>query len=500
MLSAYRVDVEVDISNGLHNITIVGLTDKAINESKDRISSAIKHSGFKSPKQKNQKVLISLAPANTHKSGPMFDLPITLAYLKSTGDIDFNPEGKLFVGELSLDGKLREVCGILPIVIFAKASGFSEIFLPIDNVREASLIEGIKIFGFNNLREVTQHLTGKEVVKPYKNTKAEIATLSDNKNYLLTEIEGQEKAKRALQIAASGGHNVGFYGPPGTGKTLLAKSIVEILPKLTHDQTIECTSIHSVVGLNSGKLITNPPFRNPHHTSSFSSLIGGGAYLKPGEITLAHNGILFLDEFPEFDRKVIESLRQPLEDGYIQLSRINNKAKLPTNFTLIVTMNPCPCGYFKTGIKQCTCSTSSINKYRKKISGPIIDRIDMWVEVNQDQHNQVILKETENTKINLSDSDVLEMKENILRARKTQNERLGEGKLNAGISHSEIPAYCDLNKNIRITLNKAADKLSLSNRAYHKILKIARTIADLEGEAKIKESHILEALQYRPKF
>lgn len=496
LLSAYRVDVEGDISPGLHSFNIVGLADRAVEEARDRVSAALKNSGFVSPKQKNHKIVISLAPAEIKKFGTTFDLPIALAYLDATKQISFDPRKKLFVGELSLDGTLQKMRGVLPIILFAKNNGFNEVFLPAENSIEASIIGGVDIYPVKSLRDVVKHLDERNKFKISKIAKTKISApeILDKENF--TEIRGQENAKRALVIAAAGGHNIAMYGPPGTGKTMLAKAFKTILPALSYKQIIECTSIHSVSEISAGELILTPPFRAPHHTSSHSAIVGGGAHLRPGEITLAHNGILFLDEFPEFDRRTIEALRQPIEEGQISISRIHEKKTLPANFILIVSMNPCPCGYFGSNVKVCTCETSSIKKYRKKMSGPIMDRIDMWVEVSDVDYEKISSSRFDAR----PDDEFAETQQKIFEARKIQAQRLGEGALNKQIQPRELEKFCLLEKNVENILNESASKLHLSVRGYHKVLKLARTIADLEASEKIKEQHILEALRYRSKY
>lgn len=507
-LGANIIDVEVDLSKGLYAFAIVGLPDKGVEESRDRVSASIKNSGFSSPKSTNQKVVVSLAPADIKKEGPVFDVAISLAYLLASGELEFNSEKKLFLGELSLDGNLRKVNGVLPIVAYAKKLGFQEVFLPKDNVKEAALVSDINIYGAETLKEIIDHLNEKKSVsskkqsentiarKIQKQPQTEVILTDDEYSVDFNEIKGQETAKRGLEIAAAGGHNIAMYGPPGTGKTMLAKAFGYILPSLSFDEILEITAIHSVAGTLKKDVITKSPIRTPHHTASYVSIVGGGAIPKPGEITLAHRGVLFLDEFPEFDRKVIETLREPLEEGEISIARARGTHTYPANFILIAAMNPCPCGNFGSKTKQCICKPTDLLRYQRKISGPIIDRIDMWVEVSKIDYEKLSDKE-------IGKKETPEIKKRVVHARNIQKERFVKAdrniKTNSEMEAKDIGGIAKLTDAAKEILNTSAKKLDISARAYHRIIKLARTIADLEGSENIEIAHILEALQYRPK-
>jgi magnesium chelatase family protein len=488
------VSVECDIVKGLHAFTIVGLPDKSVEEAKDRIAAAIKNtsSEYESPKRSNKKIVLSLAPAELKKEGAVFDIPLALSFLLASQQIDFDPAGKLFGGELALDGSVRTIRGALSIALLAREEGFSELFIPAENAHEASLVSGIKIYPVTTLFDVVTHLDPESefLIQPY--TSEAFVDETDTASFALSDIRGQESAKRGLEIAAAGGHNIAFYGPPGTGKTMLARAAAALLPPLTEDEMIEVTSIHSLAGTLSGFAMRRPPFRSPHHTSSYASLIGGGTIPRPGEVTLAHRGVLFLDEFPEFHRDVVNALREPLEDAHVSIARAKGTALFPANFMLIAALNPCPCG--KYGTRECRCMPSAIDRYRRKISGPVADRIDMWVHVGD------MPPETLSVRHKRGKDETAAVRGRIVQAREKQRERFIDAKgisTNADMGPKEIESVAKLSNEAEETLVAAAKQMKLSPRGYHRTIKLARTIADLAGHETIEPSHMLEALQYR---
>lgn len=493
-LACQPIEVEVDMSPGLFNFQIVGLPDAAVNESRERVSAAVKNSGASPPHHTNRRVIVNLAPADIKKEGPAYDLPIAVAYLLASDQILITELDKtLFIGELSLEGKLRPVSGILPAAIMARDRGFKRIFLPKANAAEAALIEDLDVFGLGSLDELFLHTEGKQILQKTPPTRISLEFEKDS-DIDMAYIQGQEHAKRALEIAAAGHHNILMSGPPGTGKTLLAKTLSTILPALSFDEALEVTKIFSIAGrLNSEQpIITRRPFRSPHHTASAVALVGGGNHPKPGEITLAHRGVLFLDEFPEFHRDVLEALRQPLEDGVIAVSRASGTLEFPAQFMLVAAMNPCPCGYVTDPNRQCICSPGQINKYKRKISGPLIDRIDLHIEIPPIKYDKLAEKSGEGS---------AEVKERVQRARELQQKRFaGQGvKTNAGMKLTQMKKYCQLDSVGQDILRSAVNRFHLSARSYHRVLKIARTIADLAEQENILPSHLAEALQYRPK-
>ena len=489
-IDGYNVDVEVDISFGIPSISIVGLPDQAVKESKDRIRPAIKNSGFDFPS--NRKMVINLAPADTKKEGSYFDLPIAVGILIATENLPADAaEEFFFVGELALDGSLRPVKGILPMAIRLAETGKSKLILPAENAMEASLINGIKAYPVQNLRECFEFLTGKKEILP-ASCNIEQLFESKNKHSLdFKDVKGQAYAKRALEVAVAGGHNILMIGSPGAGKTMLASRIPSILPSLTLPEALEITRIHSVAGILKEGLVTERPYRNPHHTISNIALIGGGGVPKPGEVSLAHNGVLFLDELPEFHRDVLEVLRQPLEDGKVSISSAKGRLTFPSRFLLVGSMNPCPCGWYGDNARQCRCTLGQMLKYRKKISGPLLDRIDIHVDVTSLPPNLLMKEQDEEP------SETI--RQRVEAARKIQQERFeGTGIFfNGHMNSALLKKHCALDDECRMLVRGALDALYLSARAYDKIRKVARTIADMENSQAIKPQHLAEAIQYR---
>lgn len=489
-IDAQPIEVEVDSSPGLHAFNIVGLPDNAVKESKDRIASAIKNSGLKAPNSKNKKIVINLAPADIKKEGPSYDLPIAIGYLFETGQIKFDPAGRLFAGELSLDGSLKHTNGILAIALMAKTLGFNELIIPSANAKEAAIVSGINVFGARNMKDVFGHLDGTAKLSPTPFPHALLESVHNESAFMF--IKGQETAKRALSVAAAGAHNILMNGAPGSGKTILAQALGELLPPMVLDEAIEVAKIYSSVGLiKDAPLSFKRPFRNPHHTTSAVAVVGGGTWPRPGEISLAHRGVLFLDELPEFPRNVLESLRQPLEDGIVSISRASGSVTLPAKFTLVAAMNPCPCGNYGDDAVMCVCPASAVMRYRKKVSGPLLDRMDIQVNVPRET-----IKESPTTG---NAKEVAQIKENIRIAREIQRERFkGSATVtNSEINYKTIDRFCVMEPGAENLLKQAVNAKRLSLRAYHKIKKLARTVADLEQSERIGEHHVAEAVSLR---
>ncbi len=491
-IDAVKVGVEVDVSGGLPGIIVVGLPDTAVQEAKERVKTALKNSGYAYPMKR---IVINLTPADLRKEGPSFDLPISVGILAASEQVNGELLGDyLFLGELSLDGELRPIAGVLPIAAAAVKLGITGIIVPEANVREAAVVKGLEVYGFKHLTQVTDFLNEPDRFSPIQldGEKELKKTLFFGPD--LKEIKGQIFARRALEIAAAGGHNLIFVGPPGSGKTMLAKRLSSILPPLNFEEALEVTQIHSVAGLlkNRGSLISDRPFRSPHHSASGPSLVGGGSFPRPGEISLAHQGVLFLDELTEFKRDVLEFLRQPLEDGEVTVSRTRLSVKFPAQFTLVASTNPCPCGYFGDSIQKCTCSPRQREQYWAKLSGPLMDRIDLQVMVNR-------LKPEEITRQAQGEASAT-VRDRVISARHRACHRFKletNLRCNAQMQSRHLQKWCQLDEDSRKLLESAIRNLGLSARASDRILKVARTIADLNGDENLKTHHVAEAIQYR---
>lgn len=498
-IQTFGVDVEVNVSSrGVPGLEIVGLPDKSVAESRDRVKTAFQNSGLDFP---NRKITINLAPADLSKEGSFYDLPIATGLMCAVMDLKV-PEKSLFFGEVSFDGSLRHSRGSFLLSLYAKENGFEKVFVPQSCIKEASSVEGVLVFGVSSLSALVKHLLGEELISEYT---GKCSDTFENTNYFsdesvdLNSVVGQEQVKRALEICAAGGHNMIMVGPPGSGKTMIAKSLLTILPDLNGEESVEVTKIYSLVGKippNCG-LLKQRPFRSPHHTISYAGMIGGGNNPLPGEITLAHRGVLFMDEFSEFTRPVIESLRQPLESGKITISRSRFSADFPSKFMLIASSNPCPCGYYGDSKHDCSCSDKKIKNYQSKLSGPILDRIDLHINVFPVEKDKLLKDKTsgegESSKI---------IKDRVLKARKIQEKRFKNEKIfaNFEMPNSLIEKYCKLSESSKNLLIQATEKFGLSTRAYFKLIKVSRTIADLEAKNDIEINHIAEAVQYRSKI
>lgn len=487
-LNSYMLHIEADVSGGLPAFDVVGLPDAAVKESRNRVRAAIKNCGYKFP---TGRITVNLAPADKKKEGAVYDLPILISILVASQQLKCDTKNCAFLGEVSLDGQVRGINGVLAMVITAKQNGISDIFIPYDNATEGAAVEGINVYGIKNIKELTDHLTGFTALTPAKPAKPQENSLNTMLDFC--EVKGQVMAKKVLEVAAAGGHNILLIGPPGSGKSMLAKRMPTILPPMTFDESIETTKIHSVAGMldKNNPIVTIRPFRSPHHTISSVGLSGGGTVPRPGEISMAHNGVLFLDELPEFKRDAMEALRQPLEDGTVTVTRASGTVTYPSNIILIAAMNPCPCGYYGHPSKPCTCSQNAVHKYLNKISGPLLDRLDLHIEVPHVDYKSLSDKAQGETSAQIC--------ERVNRARAIQVERYrGTGiNCNAQLTPSLLRKHCVMTDEASAYLSRSFDAMGLSARAYDRILKVARTVADLKGNEIIQKEDIGTALRFR---